>query len=115
MGENAGKPVRKRKSDLARLRGITRLLIRKLEAAVKKPVEAKPEEDKQEGGGVAEHDRVFGAKASLTSTLVVLSDLFLKLEGASAGQAAAAEEGVAISDADAALVEAFVQRVRERV
>ncbi len=94
--------------DMARLKAVTRGLLEKLEKALEEPVALKSDAfDAQ----TKVHERLFGAKASLASTLVTLADLFLKLEGVAPGEDVVTA-GRALSEADVALVEAFVQRMQ---
>ena len=58
------------------------------------------------------YDRLYGAKSTLSATLLTVADLVLKLEGVQQ-QAAKAEAAPGfLSEADAQLVDRFIARMR---
>ena len=101
-------PAHTAKSDIQRLKEVLHRLLDRLERALMAP--PKGVEKHQQ------HEWIFGQKTSLAETLLMLAELILKLE-----DTAHKEEIVdpafprAVSVADAALVEAFLARVRQSV
>lgn len=96
----------KDKTDLGRLRNVTRIMLSRLEKELRrhKRMVTQPGQD----------DPILGTKNSLAATLVMLGDLMLKLErieregsGSAIGLLAAR-----IDEADVALIQAFTRKRR---
>lgn len=94
-------------TDLRRLRAVARALLARLEVALE-PTQAPdaPAVELQ----LQLLDRLLGAKTSLVASLVTLADLMIRLEAMTQGEA---DVMPPLSEADAALVEAFVRRMRQ--
>lgn len=100
-------------SDVEWLKRVARRLLSRVEAALE---EAGAGEDKEVKAQRWAHERVFGTRASLTTTLVLVAELLLKLGGMTKpAQGDAADEGVLqkLSEEDVALVEAFVRKMEQ--
>ena len=97
--------------DVGRLRGVIRSLLARIELVLETPLsmEAKTLELQ-----IGLYDRFFGAKVTLASTLATLADLLFKLDAIEEGkQSALSTASLVLSEADAALVEAFVHKMRQ--
>jgi len=99
-------------NDLDRLKAVSRKMLALLEEALDSaPFYA------DDTLGQKLHERLFGGKTSLAATLVTLAELLLKLEQAGkvpfgAGYVADDTAIAALSQADVALVEAFVRKMQ---
>lgn len=95
-------------ADIYRLKKVTRAVLAKLEESLAETGSA-TDSDRQK-----RHERLFGAKGSLAGTLVLLTDLTLKLRQAEEAQAAARGSGTSesqpLSPADIVIIEAFLKR-----
>ena len=100
--------MEREKDDLERLKRAARALLSMLEMAV---VRKLPVDEKEVEMWVQVHDRLFGSKVSLASTLVTISDLLLKLGSVASAKSGGVDAG-ALSEADVALVEAFVKKMQ---
>jgi hypothetical protein len=79
---------------------------------LEKELDRQPSKEQGEDALVAKHhERLFGVKASLAETLVEVAWLVMKLEEVCVTEYVK-QAGVALSEADAALLEAFVHKVR---
>jgi len=97
--------------DVARLKEVIRSLLERIELVLATPLsmDAKTLELQ-----IGLYDRFFGAKVTLASTLTTLADLLLKLDAIEGEkQAALTAMPSGLSDADVALVEAFVHKMRQ--
>lgn len=102
----------KTNSDTKYLQTVTRKLLHSLENLIERLCVAEGEEYKSLKEA---HELLFGQKASLAGTLVILADLLLKLEKEQAVLPCDNEQEKSaynLSAVDIALVEAFVQKLK---
>lgn len=111
--------------DVDRLKTIARLLLSKLETSIRqRALAAAGKQNEAENLKIMQellqqkHEHMFGARSSYVSTLVTLTDLLLKLENpeqaANFSSDIAAYDDSQLSDADVALVDAFVSRMKNQ-
>jgi hypothetical protein len=93
-------------SDFTRLKTIAHQLLLRLEEAVSCKV------TKDETQWQRQHDRLFGAKHSITSALAALADLLLKLEQAEEKNDGQGGQPIEIGAGDIALIKSFLERTK---
>jgi|GEM_PF-3483008 len=99
------------KSDVARLKMLTHILIQRLEQMLDAGM---PLHEQEVKGWQKTHDWLFGAKHPIVDTLATLADLLLMLEKADAGKAQpdqALPEDYRFSPTDVALVKTFIEKI----
>ena len=94
-------------SDREYLRLVTRKMLQKIEQALDAEMSFKPSENTSKT-----HNRVFGAKTSLASTLVTLAKLLLQLGAEEKIFSGTQSIEKPFSDGDIALVESFVSKMK---
>lgn len=111
--ERQKKPIRSStasaKNDIERLKAVTRKMLDRLEQAL---AASAPGSEEEASERQKLHDWIFGQKTSLAVTLISLAELVFKLE--ETGSDGAKDAARTFSVADAALVEAFLCRVRDQ-
>lgn len=96
--------------DRERVRVVMRSMLTLFELALSEEIKGNAQ---AAAAHMAVYERLFGAKASFASSLLIITDLLLRLDEATpVVHEDASEQALGISEADMALVEAFVRRMQ---
>ena len=100
------------KDDREYLKVITRKMLCRLEACLEVDLFTKASEVKSND---ALYALIFGSKASLATTLISLAELLQQLHSEETSTKASSSETLTLSAADIALVESFVEKIKQPV